>query len=74
MLYIVPTFTMHIANTFTLYIVTTVRQVGLRTCEEEEEEDMLLDWRILVQQCFEFGAVNCQKERTIFIRISIIIT
>ena len=30
--------------------------------------------RILVQQCFEFGAVNCQKKLGIFIRINITIT
>ena len=30
--------------------------------------------RILVQQCSEFGAVNCQKKRGILIRIRITIT
>ena len=29
----------------------------------------LFGGRILVQQCLEFGAVNCHKKRGIFIRI-----
>ena len=37
-------------------------------------QDILLGGRILVQQCFEFDAVHCQKKREIFIRINITIT
>ena len=46
----------------------------LNNYAHDEFQDILLGGRIVVQQCFEFGAVNWQKKRGIFVRKTITIT